>query len=469
MSKIAVVVCNYNKKDEVCEAVQSVLDSTCTVADLFIVDNGSTDGSVDALEERFGERAIIHRNEENLGGSGGFNLGFRAALETDADYILSLDDDAVLTKDALEKLVAYLDAHKECGIVGPRVYRKAKPEVLQENGIWIDFEEYCSKSPYENLKCLNQLSEGIVPELAEGESAFVNHIGEIIRIPEVTVCDAVPACAMLFRREVMEKVGLFPEENFLYWDDTEFCYLAGLAGWQVVCLGSAVAYHSMGAKKEAETTVPTYYAWRNWLRFYMKYTPEERREEMVQILLTTLYVNLYEAIYQEEEHKIHSLVAAYDDAIHGEMGQVKPDICGPILHSDAKLRRMLTYVDEVQIIVGPYEEAALDLKKKIEGITSRVKVVLDTESNPALAGETYCNELSTTGMPKNHVVITMCDFVFGVLDLSRAVVFADVDGNLLLTAEDCYAILNYAQSLQTFLQTQTELTLDKIKEMHGEL
>ena len=87
MKKIGIVICNYNKKDYVLNCIQSVLESKNQDFDLYVADNASTDGSVEAIEKTYGDAVTVLVNPENLGGSGGFNLGIRKILEKGYEYL----------------------------------------------------------------------------------------------------------------------------------------------------------------------------------------------------------------------------------------------------------------------------------------------------------------------------------------------------------------------------------------------
>ena len=81
MNKVGVFICNYNKADFVVKCVESVKGQTFRDLDILVVDNASTDDSVQKLRQRYGEEVTIIQNEENLGGSGGFGRGIRTALD----------------------------------------------------------------------------------------------------------------------------------------------------------------------------------------------------------------------------------------------------------------------------------------------------------------------------------------------------------------------------------------------------
>jgi GT2 family glycosyltransferase len=107
--KLAIVICNWNKKDYVLKCVESVFASDFHDYDLIVVDNASMDGSAEAIAARFGDSLCLIANPENIGGSGGFNTGIREALKKDYRYICLLDNDVVIDAAALRKLVVYLD------------------------------------------------------------------------------------------------------------------------------------------------------------------------------------------------------------------------------------------------------------------------------------------------------------------------------------------------------------------------
>lgn len=88
MKRVGAVICNFNKKEDVLNCIQSVLESKYTDYDLYVVDNASSDGSAEAIREKYGSQVKVLVNAENLGGSGGFNTGLRKALEKDTNICI---------------------------------------------------------------------------------------------------------------------------------------------------------------------------------------------------------------------------------------------------------------------------------------------------------------------------------------------------------------------------------------------
>lgn len=205
MKQIGIVICNYNKKNDALACIRSILESKFQDYDIYVVDNASTDGSAEAIRNAYGEQVTLLVNQENLGGSGGFNTGLRAAFQKGYPYLMCVDNDALLDENAVGNLLAFLQEHPETGIAAAKIYHREAPDYVQQFGQKIDFENFCTDVTY-----LNAYEDG--------------------SMPEYVYTDAVAACALMIRRSVIEKIGFMPEENFLYWDDTEWCYLCNRAG-----------------------------------------------------------------------------------------------------------------------------------------------------------------------------------------------------------------------------------------------
>ena len=86
-------MCNYNKREYVVRCVESLLKQSYQDRDIYVVDNASTDGSAEALKERFSKQISVIQNEENVGGSGGFDAAIQDALKKDYQYLVLCDND----------------------------------------------------------------------------------------------------------------------------------------------------------------------------------------------------------------------------------------------------------------------------------------------------------------------------------------------------------------------------------------
>ncbi len=435
MKKVVAVVCNYNKREYVAGCVQSVVESAFEGLDVVVVDNASTDGSAEWIRSQFGDSVKLFVNEENLGGSGVFKVWIRYALEEGYEYVWCLDNDVLVDENAVGELYSFMEGHPEVGMAGSKVYHMEKPDYVQQFGIDILWDEYCCEAKYHGC-----LEDGTMPE--------------------VVYSDAVAACSVLVRASVIRKIGPLPEENFLYWDDTEWGYRCNLAGYKVASVGSSKILHSMGAKKESINTFPMYYAWRNWIRFFMKYTPKEKREDMCCAFLEGIFDVVYNDIYLGEENRAKTVMYAYDDAIHGKMGKAKEDKIFPVVHSEEKLTKLLMGQKEVEIYANGLDGQAEAFAKKVRAFGEKSGNGLAVR---ILKGHPFPNgngvELVLEKKKRGICTFTMAKDIFCLDDLELHTWYVDEEERILASEEDLFLSINRDYSRKMFVFSQKGLFL----------
>lgn len=412
MERVGIVICNYNKADDVCACIQSVLELKYEDYRLYVVDNASKDDSVKKVREQFGARAELLVNEKNLGGSGGFNTGIRRAVAAGHEYVWCLDNDVLVDENALSVLVEFLDTHPDCGMAGSRVDHMEVPEYVQQYGITIDFEEFCVEAKY-----LNHLEDGTMPD--------------------VVYSDAVAACSVLVRSSLIREIGPMPEDNFLYWDDTEWGWRCNVAGYRVASCGKSIVLHAMGAKKEAVNTFPTYYAWRNWIDFFARYTPQEKLERMYVSFLDALFDIQYEGLYSGTNHRAITVMSAFDDALHGVRGEAGAD-------------RIFD--------LEPGRDRLAEVMKKEKRTRGEIKKIVIEENGYASQAELLKERLSvfcpnaefSDKKDGKSLTFAFCQFLFTQEDLSFQKYYIDSRGNVLADEQDALMIINYPFSKRAF-------------------
>lgn len=216
--RVAAVVANWNGGDENLACVASLLAQGLEPADVVFVDNGSTDGSRQKVERGFPGLTVL-RNATNLGFGEASNQGARVALERGADAVYFVNNDVELPVGSLSKLALVLAADRQVGVVGPRVLYKREPERVWCAGGMLTWRE--------NLSTLLGHREPDGPRHRETKSV-----------------DYIPGCALLIRREALEKVGLFDARYFAYMEDVDLCLRAREAGFDVRLIGDVAVYHS---------------------------------------------------------------------------------------------------------------------------------------------------------------------------------------------------------------------------------
>lgn len=426
MKQIGIVICNYNKKNDALACIRSILESKFQDYDIYVVDNASTDGSAEAIRNAYGEQVTLLVNQENLGGSGGFNTGLRAAFQKGYPYLMCVDNDALLDENAVGNLLAFLQEHPETGIAAAKIYHREAPDYVQQFGQKIDFENFCTDVTY-----LNAYEDG--------------------SMPEYVYTDAVAACALMIRRSVIEKIGFMPEENFLYWDDTEWCYLCNRAGWKVASVGNAMALHAMGAKKELENTFPTYYAWRNWIRFFMRYTEPGDWEAMAGTFLDSMFQIVYEGLHKGEKNRSCTVMLAYDDALHGVTGKAGENRIFTLDTADGSWDKLFSAAPAYVLHTDKYPGTAQDIRDRAERMGYDIRWYEVSEA------------------PENTPEIILCDNIFQIEDLSLQKIYIDINDCILASEEDVLDVINYNYSRRTFIEAQKPIFLQKLREQRQEM
>ncbi len=293
--KVGIVICNWNKKEYVLNCIKSVIEQEYDDYDLYVVDNASTDGSVEAIRENFPQVNLIV-NEENLGGSGGFNTGLKRIMaEGKYKYTYLLDNDVVLDNNALKELVTTMERDPQTGIVGSAIYQMDHPDKLQTLGAFIDWQRAETK-PH-----LVGVTEDLVPE----------------KDFEV---DYVIACSLLVRNECLSRVGLMDQEYFLYFDEIDWCTRLKRAGYRILAVPSSRVWHKMGSRFK-NSNLPSYYYWRNKIFFFNRHTHDEQWKKTNYGVFTSLYQAVFTSKYFGKRTVAQTLMTAFSDLLANKRGK----------------------------------------------------------------------------------------------------------------------------------------------------
>lgn len=235
--RVLIIIVTYNKQRYVVELLNSLKDIAYSNYAIVVVDNASTDGTVEHLR-RFFPYATLIKNEENTGGSGGFNTGLSYAFEkSEFKYYWLLDNDVVVSKDALSSLVEILEMHEDIAVAGSQMCQLDNPAVTNEVGAYVDLH-WGRLVLNRHLTRKNNNSTGTFD------------------------VDYVAAASMLVRAEVAKKAGLW-EDFFIHFDDVEWCLRIKEMGHKVVAVADSVIWHLSAGEKPI--TWAMYYDVRNML------------------------------------------------------------------------------------------------------------------------------------------------------------------------------------------------------------
>jgi hypothetical protein len=241
---VGVVIPILNRRDDTLECLTSLYSSGYSPIQVYIVDNGSTDGSSQVIASRFPHVTIL-RLESNRGFSQASNIGIRQALASGMEYILLLNNDTIVDPNMIEELVKAADILSKAGILAPQIMHYGQELVWssgsQINPLTLDLPDF-------------------------------SHSAKLSPISKMKKVDAVVGCGMLIRQNVFNKIGLLDESFFFYFEDLDFCLRARDAGYEIWTIPQAQMWHKVSASTEGHKHIRFYHLARSGIRFYFKYS-----------------------------------------------------------------------------------------------------------------------------------------------------------------------------------------------------
>ncbi len=213
---LSISIINTNNREQMLNCLRSVFANTCqTTLEVFVVDNACTDGSTEAIADRFPQVRLIH-NERKMGFSTNNNF---ALSKASGRYLMLLNDDTLVQPSAIDLLTGFMDKHRDAGVVGACL--------LNLDGSDQRAYDWTPNPVYEAFRPLS--------EVFRRHKVFISEPIEV---------DNVCGAAMVVRREAMEQVGLLdPVFDPLYSEEVEWCYRFKKSGWSVYHLPCAHVIH----------------------------------------------------------------------------------------------------------------------------------------------------------------------------------------------------------------------------------
>lgn len=239
------LILNYNSAEETLELYNQLKTFYKEELHIFIIDNCSEKEDVLKLRSSIPEQELLISNK-NLGYAGGNNIGIRKAIKKGAKYIWILNPDIRVQKDSLSILRETLVLDKKNAAVGPRInYRIAKNKIFSNGGLFI-----------QNEKCTTfHKNQNELDSIHQGE---INYN-----------IDYIDGSCIFLKVDAIKNVGFFPEEYFLYFEETDWCMKAKENGYQI-CINSNTRVFNIESEKGSTFH---YYMMKNRLLFAKKYHP----------------------------------------------------------------------------------------------------------------------------------------------------------------------------------------------------
>lgn len=255
-----VVIVNYNSGTYLAAAVRTALNSSL-VRQVIVVDNASSDHSLETLNDDQNARISIIRNDANLGFGAACNIGIRAG---DAEYILLLNPDCQVRDGAIERLVSVLRSMPEAGMAGPLLLNMDGTE--QAGGRRIIPTPETAFSRMFGLLPLRRFVPGLVRDYAQHEEPLPDGPTDV---------EAISGACMLVSRAAVDRVGLFDERYFLHCEDLDWCVRFHQTGYRIVFVPDARIMHAKGVSSASRPFTTEYYKHRGMVRFYRKFLREK--------------------------------------------------------------------------------------------------------------------------------------------------------------------------------------------------
>jgi GT2 family glycosyltransferase len=216
-AKVCAITVNWMRCDDTLECIASLYQGGVPDLDIIVIDNGSNDGSVERIRRAF-PHVTIKSNQTNEGYAKAANQGIRMALERGADYILTINNDAVGRGEFIKEMILAFQRHDDCGVMGCKIYYYDTDNIWYAGGY---FNEWLGVSRHPGM---DQRDDGAKLE---------SHT------------DFVTGCVMLTKAEVFRKVGLFDEMIMIYSEDLDFCLRAHRYGYGSWYVPTAVVFHKV--------------------------------------------------------------------------------------------------------------------------------------------------------------------------------------------------------------------------------
>jgi GT2 family glycosyltransferase len=260
MKKIAIIVLNYNGRENTLDclsSLQKLKKPNRVKVKIVLVDNNSSDNSVAVIKKKYSSVEVIE-NSKNLGFAEGNNIGLRWAYQKGYTYFLLLNNDTFVKDDLLSLLVAFAEKRENC-LVSPKIYFASGYEFYKdryskgEQGkvIWYAGGKIDWQNVYSAHKGVDEVDKGQFNKIKETEFAT--------------------GCCVFLGRKILEQVGFFDSRYFLYWEDVDLSLRARKKGFKVFYYPKGVVWHKNAGSSASGSKLHDYYLTRNRLLFGMKY------------------------------------------------------------------------------------------------------------------------------------------------------------------------------------------------------
>jgi hypothetical protein len=291
-TNIKIVIVSLNLCQDTISCIDSLLRSGALPEQMVVVDNGSNDGTVEAINERYHQSIAIIANAENLGLSKAYNQGAEWAFQGGADWVLLINNDTEVDVDFFRAIDEAIIQGQDYQLFHPAVMYFSDPNTIWHIG---------SKRIPGTL---------IWRDTFKGKSYSTEW-------PDLLPMDCLSSCALIVKREVYENVGLFEPNFIIYWDEVDFCWRAHLAGYHMAAITKARMWHKVSKTMNQVKPRARYLYTRNQLYFYRKSAHGLQQPLMIMFLVYKSLLTLIRDLRNGQPDLLKPLIAGWRDGWNG--------------------------------------------------------------------------------------------------------------------------------------------------------
>ena len=216
--KVNILILNWNGEDILCDCLESVFDSDYCNYEVTVIDNGSIDSSINMVKDEFSKVNFI-LIEKNLGYSKAYNYAFKELKESDSDYYFLLNNDTIINKDTISKLIIASFQYGENNIYGPKIINS------NNNLIWYAGGKinYFTFTPYH---------------------VGINNTNDITEF-KLSNTEFISGCSMLVKKNIIDKLDGFNDSYEFYYEDVDLCLRAKLLESNCIYVNNSSIYHTI--------------------------------------------------------------------------------------------------------------------------------------------------------------------------------------------------------------------------------
>jgi GT2 family glycosyltransferase len=260
MHTVGIIVVNWNGYELTSDCLCSLgtIKKNGFQTRIYVIDNGSSDGSIERLKKKFSDPVFI-LNSVNLGFSHANNQGINQALTDGCEYLWILNNDTTVDANAINPVLKLFE-NPQIGIAGSKIY------------FFPGKEYHIDRYKPENKGSVIWYAGGII----DWDNMYASHRGvdeiDLGQFDKTEETDYVSGCSMFIKKSVIEKVGLFDNKFFMYMEDLDFCIRANNNGFKIYYIPDSRVWHkNAGSSKGPGSQIHEYYQTRNRLLIGWRY------------------------------------------------------------------------------------------------------------------------------------------------------------------------------------------------------